>query len=281
MVQFEKWRIERKNDGTKPGTINKRISSLHVAFRWGVEHGFIKDNPLERIKRLPERNNPKVRYLSPDERERLMKALDDREERIRADRVSHNAWLAERGRATLPALEGEYADYLKPIVLLSLNMGIRQDNMFTLLWGDVDLATKIVTIRAEEAKGGRMLRLPINRVAFNVLTAWKDQSEKTGPADLVFPSPKTGGKLDNCDSSWMKLLREAQIEKFRWHDMRHDFASQLAMKGVPLMTIKELMGHADIKTTLVYAHLSPNVKQDAVELLDEVAGNGTTRRVSA
>ena len=85
--------------------------------------------------------------------------------------------------------------------------------------------------------------------------------------DLVFPSPKNGKKLDNCDSSWRKLLKEANIENFRWHDMRHDFASQLAMRGVPLFTIKELMGHKDIKTTLVYADLAANVKRDAVKLL--------------
>ena len=67
--------------------------------------------------------------------------------------------------------------------------------------------------------------------------------------------------------SWMKLLKDAEITKFRWHDMRHDFASKLVMKGVPLNTVRDLCGHADISTTLRYAHLAPEHKAEAVALL--------------
>ena len=182
-----------------------------------------------------------------------------------------NAWRAERGYAIKHFFDGEFADYLKPLIIISLNTGIRRDNLFSLLWGDVDFENRVITLRAEETKSSKMLRLPINSVALGVLSAWRKQSENIAAADLVFPSPKTERKLDNCDSSWGKILQEAGIQNFRWHDMRHDFASQLAMKGVPLITIKELMGHSDIKTTLIYAHLAPNIKQDAVELLTEPA----------
>jgi len=62
-------------------------------------------------------------------------------------------------------------------------------------------------------------------------------------------------------------LKEAQLDNFRWHDMRHDFASRLAMAGVNLNTIRELMGHSDYKMTLRYAHLSPNEGHAAVNLI--------------
>jgi site-specific recombinase XerD len=67
--------------------------------------------------------------------------------------------------------------------------------------------------------------------------------------------------------AWAGVLQAAQIENFRWHDMRHDFASQLVMRGVDLNTVRELMGHADMSMTMRYAHLAPEVKMRAVEML--------------
>ena len=73
--------------------------------------------------------------------------------------------------------------------------------------------------------------------------------------------------LNNVKKAWLAVLRDAGIENFRWHDMRHDFASQLVMKDIDLNTVRELMGHSDLKMTLRYAHLAPDNKLRAVEVL--------------
>ena len=71
----------------------------------------------------------------------------------------------------------------------------------------------------------------------------------------------------NVKKSWDGVLKAAEVSSFRWHDLRHTFASKLAMKGVPLNTIRDLLGHADLKMTLRYAHLTPDTKAAAVELI--------------
>lgn len=104
-------------------------------------------------------------------------------------------------------------------------------------------------MRGEIMKGGELLRVPINSVVLRTLVSWREQFEKVSPDDLIFPSPSTGDTMKDVKKSWQGVLKMAKIENFRWHDMRHDFASQLIMKGVDLNTVRELMGHANISTT--------------------------------
>jgi site-specific recombinase XerD len=73
--------------------------------------------------------------------------------------------------------------------------------------------------------------------------------------------------MNSVKTAWNRLLRDADISNFRWHDMRHDFASKLVMVGVPLHTVRDLLGYADFGTTLCYAHLAPDHKAQAVEEL--------------
>ena len=94
-----------------------------------------------------------------------------------------------------------------------------------------------------------------------VLQQWQAQSG--GKPDLVFGA-KWGGRLTNIKKSWGELLKDAGIENFRWHDLRHHFASKLVMASVDLNTVRELLGHSTITMTLRYAHLAPEHKANAV-----------------
>jgi integrase len=241
---------------------------LKAALNWGVKLEYIKENPLAKLERLKEHDSEaKIRYLTDEERERLMNAVDAREKKIRTGRESHNQWNKIRRYETKPELSGEFADYLKPMILVSLQTGIRQGSLFALKWSDIDFVSQTFQIRPISNKPGKLLNLPMNSKVVAVLSAWRDQSSNVGPDDWVFPSPVTGNQLSNVKIAWSRILKEAGIRNFRWHDMRHDFASQLVMKGVDLNTVRELMGHADMKMTLRYTHLAPKNKLRAAEVL--------------
>ncbi len=268
LKDIEKWRTERQTIGIKAATINRCTASLRSVFSWAVKRGFIEENPLGKLELLKQHDSDeKVRYLTEAERKRLMAALDRREQEMREARKRHNEEHAARGHEPHPELSGEFADHLKPMILISLNTGIRQNNLFSLLWGDIDFEGKAMTLRASVTKSRKTHHLPINSIVVKVLTALQKQSKNTAPDAWVFPSPRGGGKFDNCKKAWGTLMKEAKITNFRWHDMRHDFASQLVMRGVDLNTVRELMCHASLAMTLRYAHLAPKDKLRAAEVL--------------
>jgi site-specific recombinase XerD len=268
--QVEQWRSRRKKDGLKSSSLNRRITALKAAINWAVKRNIIENHPLARLEKLSERDSDnKVRYLTSEEREHLMAALDAREEEMRRARTNHAEFNETREYEPIRQFkEGEFVDHLKPIILLSLSTGIRRTAMLSLEWGDVNFTDRTIMVRAATSKNDRMYYVPMNALAFDTISRWRGQSRHTSPGSLVFPSPQTGKVMDNCNTAWENLLERAGIENFRWHDMRHDFASQLVMKGADLNTVRELMGHADMKMTLRYAHLAPESKLQAVKLLD-------------
>jgi integrase len=230
----------------------------------------MENNPIATLEHLSEKDSvKKVRYLTEDERTRLMAALDEREEEIRNRREGHNQWPQEKELENIPSIEsGEFADYLKPLIILCLNTGIRRSAMLSLEWRDINFTEKSILVRADTDKSEKEYYVPFSDLTFETLSIWHRQSKQTSPNDLVFPSPQTGGKMGDCRTSWENLLKRANIQHFRWHDMRHDFASQLVMEGVDLNTVRELMGHANLKMTLRYAHLAPENKLQAIKALD-------------
>jgi len=258
----EKWRSDKIKAGAKASTVNRDLNPLKAALSRAAQWGFINANPLTSIKPIRVDSKAIIRYLSDNEEERLRTALDSREERIRLERDSANNWRRVRGYKLLPNLrKPPFADYLKPLIILDLNTGLRRGELFNLKWNDVDRA--MLTVKGEGAKTGQTRHVPLNQEAYSVLYQWKTQSQDN---KLVFPG-KGGGRLTNVNNSWRKLLKDANITDFRFHDMRHHFASRLVMAGVDLNTVRELLGHADIKMTLRYSHLSPQVKQAAVDKL--------------
>jgi integrase len=262
---IEKWRAGRIKGGAKPATVNRDLDDLKSSLTKAVVWDVIEANPIAGVKRSKTDGSRSARFLSADEEARLRRALDDREERIRRERDSANAWRAERQYELLPDLRrGAFADYLKPLVLVSLHTGMRRGELFALTWQSVDLQAARITVHGATAKSGTTRHLPLNSEALAVLRRWHERA--ADKAGLVFPG-NDGAAFNNVRRSWEGVLAVAQIKRFRWHDLRHTFASKLVMAGVDLNTVRELLGHSDYKMTQRYAHLAPEHKAAAVAKL--------------
>lgn len=267
---IEKWRTSKLKQGRSPSTINRDVFALRSCLSRAVEWRVIPYQPLQRIKPLKTDKNPKIRFLSDDEAQRLRDALADRDAELKASRERANEWRRERGYPTFPSMNKQaYADHLTPLVLVSLNTGIRRGEAFSLHWSDVDLKGRMLTIVGSKAKSKTTRHVPLNDEAFAALVAWRNQTTGNG---LVWPG-KDGGQLNNVHKAWHSLMRRADIRDFRWHDLRHTFASWLVMRGVPLNTVRDLLGHAELSTTLRYAHLAPDHRAEAVNLLNAASDN--------
>ena len=119
----------------------------------------------------------------------------------------------------------------------------------------------LLSIHAASAKTGQTRHLPLNPEALAALRRWRDQCDGAQPTDTVFPVSTS------FKTAWSAVLKSAGITRFRWHDLRHHFASRLVQVGVSLNTVRELPGHSSLATTLRYAHLGPDQKREAVEML--------------
>ena len=262
--EIDKLRNKRINAGAAPATVNRDMAALSGVFAHWADNVKGAVHPLAGFAPLKVADDETVRYLDPKEAQQLRKALADRDVAGCAARAHANQWRTERGYALLPELVG-YCDHITPMVLLSVNTGLRQGELFSLAWESVDLRLKTITVLASHSKGNNTRAIPVNSEALAVLQTIKPKVA-TG---LVFKSPVTGGRFNNVKKAWAEVTKAAKLPDLRWHDLRHDFASQLVMRGVPLFTVQKLLGHANSKMTQRYAKLAPSTLADAVEVLTQ------------
>lgn len=144
---------------------------------------------------------------------------------------------------------------------LALNTGLRQGEQYGLTWNDVDLERRILTV--PRSKNGENRHIPSNDAALAALITAKQYANE-GPA--VFWN-RYGERLQTPRQWFEESLEEAGIKNFRWHDLRHTFASKLVVAGVDLRTVQHLMGRKTIGMTVRYAHLAPEHQLSAVQRL--------------
>lgn len=252
----EKTKAARLKAGIKPATVNRDLGRIRAALAKAVEWKLLSVHPLTQVKLTRGADEGRIRFLSDKEEKALRKALDAREKHHRTRRESGIAWRTERGRDVLPSI-GTYFDHLTPMAILALNTGLRRGELTSLTWNDIDLQSKLLTVRAGYSKSQKARHIPLNSEAIDVLKRYRKQHSGEGRLFDVFSVKK----------SWSTLMTNAGVSNFRFHDLRHTFASKLVAAGVDLNTVRELLGHADIRMTLRYAHLAPEHKAAAVEKL--------------
>lgn len=253
---LDKWKRDRLKDGIEPATVNRDLNAIRSALAKAVEWNSLPESPMTGVKAAKVEKDDRIRYLSAEEERQLRDALarrdaakiTARERTIAGGRTQH-----EKVRA-LP--KDGYCDYLTPLTLVALNTGCRRGELTGLTWERVNLTGAMLTVTAATSKASKTRHIPLNKEAIAVLTQWKKQNSR----GRVFP-------ITTQKKAWASLMTAAKIHDFRLHDCRHHFASRLVMAGVDLNTVRELLGHSDIKMTLRYAHLAPEHKAAAVEKL--------------
>ncbi len=256
--RVEAWKVRCLNEGRNPVTVVRDLYTLSSVLRRAVKAGELTENPVRRVDKPRVDRRGKVRFLDQAEEARLRQALKARDEEMRNRRTVANDRRETRHQRLLSPLM-HFGDHLTPAVLLSMNTGLRRGESLKLRWSSVDFNRRLLTVEGRNAKNRQTRHVPLNEEAVNVLRNWREQA---GTGARVFD-------VVGFQTAWETVLKRARISKFRWHDLRHHFASRLVQQGVPLNTVRDLLGHGSVGMSLRYAHLAPDQRREAVAKLNQ------------
>lgn len=232
---FEDFKGFRREEEAQNRTINAELVVLRMMFRLAIQWGYAKGNPTDGVSklRIAQKNAP--RFLTEEECKKLLENSDE---------------------------------WLYPIFFTFLNTGMRKSELENLEWSDVDFDRRKIKIVVKDDWSPKTneREIPIND---SLLEALKKQKQNANGSKYVFPDEEGGqiykNRLRKRLMTLTKKLGFAEVTQV--HALRHTFASHLVMKGVDLATVKKLMGHSDIDTTMIYSHLTEKHVDEAVDRL--------------
>jgi integrase len=227
----EQFQTDNINKGLKNSTNNKKLNVLKAMFSKAVDWEMVEEDILKRgkkVKLLPE--DKRLRFISTEECQDLIHACES---------------------------------HLRPIVVTALNTGMRKAEILNLKW-DTNIDLKHGFIMLDKTKNHERREIPINDTLKGVLQGITRRLD----VPYVFYDTKTSKRYKSIKRSFATALRRSKIQDFKFHDLRHTFASDLVMSGVDLTTVSSLLGHKSLKMTLRYAHLAPAHLKNAVNILD-------------
>ena len=221
-----------------PATVNRYLAALSHAFTIAMnDWGWIEDSPMRKVSK-PKESRGRVRFLSDGERKSLLEAC----------KVSDSQYL-----------------YL--VVVLAMSTGMRLSEILNLTWNDVNLADKYLILH--ETKNGERRRVALASAAYDGLK--KMSKLRRIDTKLLFPhaNPRLKDQPFDMRKPWDYAIATAEIEDFRFHDLRHTAASYLAMNGASLAEIAEVLGHKTLQMVKRYAHLSDSHTSKVVTSMNE------------
>ncbi len=235
-------KLSRKKNASGATTIKKRSPSTVVRYLALLSHvftvavkewGWLEENPVAKV-RKPKEPKGRERYLSDDERDRLVSACRQSE-----------------------------SSCLYPVVVLALSTGMRRGEILTLRWNQVDFKNTRITLI--KTKNGERRALPLVGLAHTLLLAHSKVRSITN--DMVFPGG-TNRKPIELTKAWYTALKVAAIQDFRFHDLRHSAASYLAMNGATTLEIAAVLGHKTLAMVKRYSHLSDAHSQRVIQSMN-------------
>lgn len=225
------YKTHRRKKGASPRTVNIELTMMSHAYEIAIrEWEWIKDNPVKRVTKERVRNFIE-RWLTQEDEEKLLKVSP--------------AWLQD-------------------IIVFAVNTGLRQSEILDLKWSQIDLARRTLTILEQKNQG--VDTLPLNRTTLQLLRKLAMDSRMRG---YVFPS-ENGNRIDNRNllRAFYKALKRSGIENFRFHDLRHTFATRLVQAGVDLYSVQKLGRWRNTSMIMRYAHHYPESLRPGIEAID-------------
>lgn len=218
-----------REEKVKPLTANHTLSIIKAWLNWCINRSYLVHNPAQGIKKYKTEKNP-PRFLSVDETHRLLEAAKD--------------------------------NHLYPMISTAVYTGMRLGELLRLDWKDIDFNRSQIMVAnkaGNPTKSKKFRIIPLSPVLKKILEPYK---KKEG---ICFRDIR--GKSHHFPKPFYNILERANLKDVGWHTLRHTFASHLVMQGVDLVTIKDLLGHASIQTTMIYSHLTSEHTKQAIQKL--------------
>lgn len=256
--------------GSSRKTVRNTMAFLHAIFGFAVSKGWAPANPVADAARPKRRRggdtDPDLQFLTLEEFDAVIEVVPDH------------------------AIDRDVlGPVLRLVILTAGTTGLRQSELLGLRWRDVDMHAQRIRVRnawvryehSSEGKSDLSTKrsVPMTDRLTVELKKWRLRTVFGDDDDLVFAHPDLGVPLDRTKVTrrFQNACSDAGVRKIRFHDLRHTFATTLAAAGVPLRTIQEYLGHADLKTTQIYAHYAPSKHE--VDTVNEAFG--TQKRPAA